>query len=395
MPRPTSSDDLCALAPAQPGLGWPGLEVLILDELNISLVNADSTCRAAARAAVVACLECWSYAVQRREEWADVAPVAVKIHARWAAQAGVELSSLIRCYTRSRDLAWQAICEQCAQMESEDSWVVAQQVWAAGKSLLECIQDAVELAHKEELEVMQQTPQQMKARLVRRLLRGDGSVEAHMISHDFDGQHLGLAAKGADAERAVAMLAELSGCRLYSLPEQGGVVSAWLRVGRQISRGDIERWLPAASYPGLSLGIGRPADGVQGFCETSRLASEALEVAERRSLRIVCHADVELDALLLRDQELARSLVETYIDPLEPALLKLLQAHSQAGWNESATARVLGVSRNYVRQRLKSAWSEDGQHWAERRLSVELALRAVDLEIDQRPPSSYHNGQVA
>lgn len=375
-------------------LDWRQLELLIIEAAG-QATAMDRAHDAARRAAVARCLECWAYAVQRGEEWAEAPPVAVKSHAQLAAQAGIELPALVRCYTRSRDLAWRMMCEQFAQMESEDAWAAAQKVWAAGESLLERIQDAVEAAHQEELEFAQRTPEQEKARLVRRLLGGDRSIDVQLVTHDFNGRHLGLAAKGVAVARALEVLAELAGCRLYALPEQDGIVSAWLAVGRQIGPGDLERWLPAARYPDLSLGVGRPADGLRGFCETHRLAGEALRVAERRSLRIAWHADVELDALLLRDQELARSLIAAYIDPLEPALLEVLRAHSQAGWNESATARVLGVSRNYVRQKLKSAWSANGQRWAERRLSIELALRAVDLEINRRPPSPYHNSPVS
>jgi hypothetical protein len=53
---------------------------------------------------------------------------------------------------------------------------------------------------------------------------------------------------------------------------------------------------------------------------THRLAVETFSIAEHRPARITWHAEVELDALLRRNQEFAAFLIDVYITPLEPLI---------------------------------------------------------------------------
>lgn len=371
-----------------------GLDVLLLERLILDAISGPArlTCgqwRAVdVRAAVAACLECWSYAFEHGEEWGEEAPVAVRLHARRAARAGVELQVLLRCYTRGRDLAWRAMCKQFAQMEPEDSWPAAQKLWAAGESLLAGVQDAVEAAHRDELERMCRTPEQQQADLVHRLLRGDQSVDVRVIGHDFTGPHLGLILAGEAADRAFSALVKRAGCRSYSLPGQGGVINGWLSGGRAVRPEDLDRWLPVASYRDLTVAVGRFASGPDGFCETHRLAREALDVARRRALRVAWHADVEVDVLLLRDPAFARSLITNYITPLDPELLQTLKIYSREGWNESAAARRLGLHRATISKRIERIELAIGRPIDVCRFPLELALRALALESPRVTPAN-------
>ena len=364
-----------------PCLDLPRLELLILEAINQPAgACRDPTYVAAECAAAVACLECWNHAVERGEEWTDAAPVAVKLHARRAVLAGVELSVLFRSYSRSRDLAWRATISQLSDLGSEESRILAQRVWAAGESLLNCIQNAVEAAYRDEVQLAQQTPEQQQARLVSRLLQGDQSVDLRLIDHDFTGPQLGMVwTSGAMKANVPRTLAEQSGCQPFCLPEQDGLTSGWLRLSRELRAGDIERWLPRGRYPDLTIGVGRTAESVEGFCGTHRLAHEALLVAQRRGRRIASHADVELDALLLRDLAFARSLIANYIEPLDAMLLQTLRICHDKDWNESATARALEVHRSTVSDRLERIGKLVGRPVSACRFSLELALRATEL----------------
>jgi PucR C-terminal helix-turn-helix domain len=366
---------------AVPHLDLARLELLILDAVSGPAgASGDPGYVAAERAAVAACLECWNYAVERGEEWTDTAPVAVKLHARRAARAGIELSALFRSYSRTRDLAWRETISQLSDLGSEESRMLAQRVWVAGESLLNCVQDAVEAAYRDEMQLAQQTPEQQQARLVSRLLQGDQSVDLRLIDHDFTGRHLGMVwTGGATKANVPRMLAERSGCQMFCLPEQEGLTSGWLRLSRELRPGDLERWLPRGRYPDLTIGAGRMAESVEGFCETHRLAHEAFLVAQRRGRRIAWHADVELDALLLRDLAFARSLIANYIDPLDAMLLQTLRICHDKDWNESATARALGKHRSTVSDRLERIGKLVGRPVSTCRFSLELAQRATEL----------------
>jgi hypothetical protein len=346
---------------------------------------------------MVACLECWNYAVERGEEWVETAPIAAKLHARWAARSGVELPALLRSYGRSRDLAWRATISQFSDLGSEESRVLAQRVWVAGESLLNCVQDAIEAAYRDEVQLAQQTPEQQQARLVGRLLQGDQSIDLRLIDHDFTGSHLGIVwANGARKANVLGTLADQSGGQPFCLPEQDGLSSGWLGLSCEPRAGDIERWLPRGRYPDLRIGIGRIAESVEGFCETHRLAHEAFLVARCRGRRIAWHADVELDALLLRDLAFARALIANYIDPLDALLLHTLRICHEKDWNESATARALEVHRSTVSDRLERIGKLVGRPVSACRFSLQLALLAAELlPVDEMATAQLSTKQPA
>lgn len=381
--------------PVALGLDLPSLELLILDVTGApDGVGSNPGLATARRAAVVACLECWDYSAAHGERWAETAPVAVKLHARRAARAGVGLLALLRCYARGRDLAWKATMLRLARLPAAEGFAYAQTIWAASESLLACVQSAVEAAYRDEIELEQQSSEQRQANLVYRLLWGDRSVDLREIAHDFTGWHLAVVADGGEeAQRALSALADRVGCRLYCLPEQDGITSGWLLLPRDIRTAELERYLLSMQYPGVTMGVGRSAEGVDGFCHTHQLAWEALRVAQRRGQQVALHAEVELDALLLRDQASARSLIANYITPLDSVLLQTLRVcHAQA-WNESAAARALGVNRSTVRRRTERIQHLVGSPLDGCLFSVELALRAVDLNIARAEPSLMSSQQ--
>jgi hypothetical protein len=330
-------------------------------------------------AVVAACFECWLAAVEFGEEWSGSAPAAVGLHARRAAREGVSESGLRDGYEALRDLLWRTALEEAEHVAASEVLVLLRQVWAACESLFSHVQVEAGQAYRREAECATQTPQLRRAAAVRRLLQGDRTVDVREIHHDFAGQHLGLIASGDDAMPALRAFEQRAGLRLFCLPEEEGIVTGWLSLRGEMRPETLERYLPEEEHLDLVLGVGCSSEGIRGFCATHRMASEAFEVAQLRGLRRAWYADVELDALLLRDPELARSLIAAYVAPLEPAVLAMLQAHNRAGWNESATARAMDVSRNSVREKLKNAKTSSGRHFSEHRGSVELALRAVDL----------------
>ncbi len=338
-------------------------------------------------AVVAACFECWLAAVEFGEEWSGSVPAAVALHARRAARGGVSERRLRDGYEALRDVLWRTALEEAEHVAASEALVLLRQVWAACESLFSHAQMEAEQAYRREAASAAQTPQLRQAAAVRRLLQGDRAVDVREINHDFAGNHLGLIASGDGAMRALRAFEQRAGLRLFCLPEEEGIVTAWLSPRGELHPGTLERYLPAEEHPDMVLGVGRSGEGIRGFCTTHRMASEAFEVAQRRGSRQAWYADVELDALLLRDLELARALIATYIAPLEPTVLAMLQAHHHAGWNESATARALDVSRKSVREKLRSAEIMSGTRLNKHRASVELALRAVDLGMLKPTPN--------
>lgn len=364
-------------------LGWLERQMLMAAQAD----HVDLAYERAQRAAFAGCVECWLFALEHGERWSAAAPTAVMIHARKAAEGGVGISGLLQGYMAGRDLLWRATLEEVDCAESAELVRVLRQGWVAMESLFARVLDAVEEAYDQELAQQARSPRERHADLVRRLLRGENSLDLDAIPYDLRGWHLGLIACGGErSRRALAVLAERVGSTLYALPEQDGIITAWLGVGRELQLAELEQYLPADRYPDLTVAVGRSGQGVDGFCLSHRQALEAFTVAEHRPARITLHAEVELDALLLRDQEFAALLVATYITPLEPVVQKTLLTSCNENWNESAAARVLGVTRNTVRDRLQRAEIAIGKPIGASRFSIELAIRANELLIQ---PTTY------
>lgn len=351
--------------------------------------RTDAIYEQARRAAVAACLECWVFALERGELWTDAVPGAVGIQARRAARRGVGLHMLLGSYTRGRDLLWRVAQEEAGCVADDDLRVVLQQAWAAGESLLAALHRAVEEAYCDEVARQEWTFEERQADLVRRLLCGDASVDLRAIHYDFDGHHLGVIATAGNASRtALGLLAERVGCRLFCLPEQDEMLIGWLRTGRELTSVDLKCCLPVEQRGGVVLAIGRRIPGVTGFCQTYEFAAEAFAVARHRGDQIAWHRDVELDALLLRDRGLARSLIDTYLAPLDRMLLWTVRVYYRGGRNVSASARELGINRSTMHQRLRKVGLIVGRPLESCHGEFELALRAMVLENSETRPGS-------
>ena len=69
--------------------------------------------------------------------------------------------------------------------------------------------------------------------------------------------------------------------------------------------------------PGVSLAIGEPGRGVDGWRLSHHQGQAAILITLHRPQRPTRYADVALLAAVLRDRELARSLVEIHLSPLD------------------------------------------------------------------------------
>lgn len=93
------------------------------------------------------------------------------------------------------------------------------------------------------------------------------------------------------------------------------------------------------------------------------------------------YADVALLASVLRDEMLARSLIEIYLAPLEcqrdggRMLRDTLRAYLAAGRNASSAAAALGVARNTLESRLRTI---------EQSLTLPLSACLSELEVALR-----------
>jgi hypothetical protein len=241
--------------------------------------------------------------------------------------------------------------------------------------------------------------EQRRAEIVRRLLARDpvNAEELGELGYELDAWHLGVIATGADVEKYVRHLAAGLGAELLSIPHGVETVWAWLGGHRRITIAEVERVMSVKGVAAVSLAIGEPAKWVDGWRLTYREAEATLLVARHMPPGLTRYLDVALEASALRDEELADSLIEGYLSPLDDerggglARRRTLRAIFDAEHNVSSAASTLKVDRRTVHRWLREIERRLGYRLHEHQAEIEIALRLEQLRADhtQGSPSTH------
>jgi predicted DNA-binding protein (UPF0251 family) len=231
------------------------------------------------------------------------------------------------------------------------------------------------------------TLDQRRLKLVQRLLGGE-LFDHTNLAYGFDAWHLGILALGPDvASRLAILAAELDRVLLLVSPDEE-TSWAWLGGRRRLSSQVMSRHL--STWPQhLRAAIGEPARGIAGWRLSHQQAKTASLVAQRSGKAGVRYADVALLAAVLRDDTLAASLRQLYLEPLElerdggQTLRETLQAYIDAQQNGASAAAALGVSRQTVNNRLRAAEDRIGRSVIASAAEIDLALRLWKLSCVQ------------
>ena len=135
---------------------------------------------------------------------------------------------------------------------------------------------------------------------------------------------------------------------------------------------------------GVFVTVGEPAEGLAGWRFSHLQAKAALAIAERRREPVLRYADVAVVASILRDDLVADSLRQLYLEPLAQSrdngkvARETLRAYFEAERNISSTAAALGVDRRTVRNRLRSIEGLLGRPLSGSMADLEIALRLED-----------------
>jgi hypothetical protein len=224
-----------------------------------------------------------------------------------------------------------------------------------------------------------------KAERVEKLLSGE-LLDTSRLGYDFDLHHLAVVAVGPRAEQAASVLA--FGSSSLTVRPDGGAVWAWLGRREPFPPDELEalgtsgrRRSGSRAEPETRLAIGEPGQGLSGWRRSHHQARAALPVALRGQSPVIRYADVAMLATVLKDELLMSSLQTLYLEPLDGGrdggeeLRQTLRAYFAADRNVSAAAAAVGVTRQAVARRLRSA---------EERLGRPIAAWGPDLEIALR-----------
>jgi hypothetical protein len=248
-------------------------------------------------------------------------------------------------------------------------------------SLFDRLIVAVTDEYSREVERAGRSPEQRRAGLALRMLAGRYTDSAE-LGYELDAWHIGVIARGEKARGAVRDLAAALDCDLLPVSRAEGTVWGWLGGRRRLAWSDVERLLPARWPSEVSLAMGEPGKGVEGWRLTHKQAQAALRVALRRPQVFTRYVDVALLAAALDNEVLARTLLEVYLSPVgdrDSDLRKTLHAYFEADRSTSRAASSLGVVRQTVENRLHTAEQAIGRPLQACLPDLEVALRLDEL----------------
>ncbi len=312
-------------------------------------------------------------------------PGALLAQARLAAKSGVGLATVLRRY-----VAGYTLLSDFAMQEAEGGSFNVEELQSIARAqavTFDSILAAVTAEYTKVAAERGDSPVARRAEGVKRLLAGE-PADASVLAYELDAWHIGVLAEGARAG-AETLLRELAAAldrRLLVVPgEAAGTVWGWLGGGKRL---ESERALEAAKTchrEGVTVALGEPSEGLDGWRLSHRQAVAALPVARRGTSPAVRYGEVALLASLLKDELLAVSLREIYLAPLVTerddgeTLRETLKAYFSTGRHLSSAAAALGIDRHTVANRLRAIEERLGRSLSSCASDIEIALRLDEL----------------
>jgi hypothetical protein len=344
----------------------------------------DADYQAGLASTVVAVVDYSVTCFEQGEECSEPIPPAAIVQARRSARNGFSLDTIVLRYIAGHRLLGEFVMDEVDRSELASDAYVLRHVRRTQEAVLERLTAAVASEYRQERERLGRSVEQRRRERVQRLLAGE-PVDASGLDYELDAWHLGMIATGAGAEKTVRGLADGLGCQLLSISCGDANVWAWLGGRRRVAVADVEHLLSSSGAASVSVTIGEPGQGVNGWRMTHLQAQEASWVAMHSRQRLTRYADVLLVAPMLRNEVPARSLEEIFLAPLDSprnggrVLRQTLRALFATGHNINAAAAMLEVDRGTVRHRRRTIEQRLGRSLHGCQAELEVALRLEQL----------------
>jgi hypothetical protein len=352
--------------------------------LSESVGEEDPEYVAGLRAAIRESLDFALVHIEKAEEWMGPIPSTAAEQARRSARTGVRLDTVLRRYAAGDRLLGDFIMDEADRFPSQ----ALRRVLREHGPQVDRLMAAVATEYMDEVARMRRSPTQRLAERVQRLVAGGDPGDLDGFEYTFDAWHLGIIVKGAKAETGARALATGLDCQLLVVPRGDGIAWAWLGARQPIAVSDLERLLSEGAAGDAAVAVGEPRSGLDGWRLTHYEAQAAQEVMLRKAQRVSRARDVILVAAVLRDEALAKSLLETYLAPLEghgdsgAVLRETLRAYFSAGLNAATAAAALAVDRHTVQRRLRKVEEALGRLLPDCHAELVVALSLEELDAD-------------
>jgi hypothetical protein len=334
------------------------------------------------RDALTTALDYGLTAIELGERRAPGVPPALLAEARLAARAGVALDTVLRRYCAGNALLGDFLVEEAERAEASST--ALRRLLRRQATFFDRLLEAVSEEHSREAKSWPSNSAERRRECVKSLLAGE-LVDHSKLDYDLDAHHLALMAKGERSPEVMRMLAERLDRRLLAVcREEESTWACWLGGRRPLEAEQALRALGEVSLDRMCVTVGEPGEGLSGWRLSHRQAKAALPIAERRGKPVLRYGEVALLASILRDDLVATSLHQLYLEPLESArdggqmARETLRAYFAAERNISSTAAVLGVDRRTVSNRIRAIEDLFGRPLKDFATELETALQLDD-----------------
>jgi hypothetical protein len=344
--------------------------------------SEDAEYRAGLRATVAESVDYALTSIERGEESTGAIPPAAAAQARRSARSGVGLDTVLRRYAAGDRLVGEIIMDEAGRFPNE----ALRHVLRTQSPHVDRLMASVAAEYMAELELMRRSPSQRLAERVRRLLADDEPFDPDGLDYEFEAWHLGLIVTGAGADVAARTLATEASREALVVKRGEETTWAWLGGRERLEVGEVEGFLAAGALGDVTLAVGEPRWGVDGWRLTHHEAQAAQQVMLRRPRPLIQASNVILLAAVLRDEPLAKSLRQTYLAPLDEhgdsgiVLRETLRAYFAAGFNAATAAAALEIDRHTVQRRLRKVEEALGRLLPSCHAELEVALSLEELD---------------
>jgi PucR C-terminal helix-turn-helix domain len=226
---------------------------------------------------------------------------------------------------------------------------------------------------------------------VQRLLAGE-RLDASLLDYNMTASHAGFVVVGSELDTLFTKLRSRGQSRLLLVRVGPDTLWGWFGGRRRALDHDLEL-LSSQEWPGgTAVACGEPAKELGGWRLTHRQSIAALPIAVTEQAPVVHYRDVPLLATALRDDLLASSLRQAYLEPLETsrdggrATKATLRAYFKTKGNISSAAPLLEVNRATVRNRLSAVEDRLGRAVDDISSELKVALKLDEFGRGQTDP---------
>jgi len=356
-----------------------------------SVPDEDPAYVAGLQGAVAEALNYGFESIEKGGESSVPIPPETAQQARRAAREGVRLDTVLLRYSAGNKSLEEFIV---AESDGIPSQVLCQILSDQGFHLAR-LMESVSAEYRDELEQTRRSSAQRRGDRVLHLLKSNSVAMPADLDYDFDVWHVGMILVGPNAEKSARAFAESLGCRFLPVVRDHEITWTWLGNSQQPAVATLGRFLVANTPTDISVAIGEPRKGLDGWRQTHYEAQAALQAMLYRPKPVTRCRDVILDSAVLRDQWLTKSLIETYLAPLDgqgnsgEALRKTLRAYFAADQNVASAALALGKSRNTVERHLHRVEEKLDQTLNTCNAQLQVALRVEELVTSSERMQSF------